>query len=115
METGYKNAIPYLLEQKLGSNKHEVYNFGIGGAHLSQYLHMFNKEALKYNPSLIIFLIIHNDFTPSYTRDLTASGRYGRTFLTISISVESRPKYEWMQNISSFEQQTCVVLAWLFG
>ena len=97
LEPGYKNAIPYLLEQKLGSNKHEVYNFGIGGAHLSQYLHMFNKEALKYNPSLIIFLVIHNDFTPSYSSDLTASGRYGGTFLTLSISgdgniVENNPK-----------------------
>ena len=97
LEPGYKNAIPYLLEQKLGPNKHEVYNFGIGGAHLSQYLHMFNKEVLKYNPSLIIFLVIHNDFTPSYSSDLTASGRYGGTFLTLRISgngniVENNPK-----------------------
>ena len=97
LEPGYKNAIPYLLEQKLGSNKYEVYNFGIGGAHLSQYLHIFNKEVLKYDPSLIIFLVIHNDFIPSYTRDLTASGRYGGTFLTLRISgngniVENNPK-----------------------
>ena len=86
LEPGYKNAIPFLLEKELGSNKYEVYNFSIGGAHFAQYLHMFKKEALKYDPSLIIFLIIHNDFAPSYKKDLRASGRYGGTLLKLSIS-----------------------------
>ena len=27
LEPGYKNAIPYLLEQKLGTNKHEVFRW----------------------------------------------------------------------------------------
>ncbi|MBT5029035.1 MAG: SGNH/GDSL hydrolase family protein [Nitrospinaceae bacterium] len=90
LEPGYKNAIPFLLEQKLGSNKYEVYNFGIGGAHLAQYLHMFNKEVLKYEPSVIIFLIIHNDFSSSYQKDLMASGRYGGTFLRLSIAEDGQ-------------------------
>lgn len=85
LEPGYKNAIPFLLEQELGPSNYEVYGFGIGGAHLAQYLNMFENEVLKYNPDLVIFLIIHNDFAPSYKKDLMASGRYGQTFLTLSI------------------------------
>lgn len=86
LEPGYKNAIPFLLEKELGSKYYEVYNFGIGGAHLAQYLHIFKNEVLKYDPSIIVFLIIHNDFAPSYKKDLMASGRYGQTFLTLPIS-----------------------------
>lgn len=90
LEPGYKNAIPFLLEEALGANKYEVYNFSIGGAHLAQYLHMFRKEVIKYDPSLIIFLIIHNDFAPSYKKDLSASGRYGGTFLKLPISEDGK-------------------------
>lgn len=63
-----------------------MYGFGIGAAHLAQYLHMFRNEVLKYDPDIAVFLIIHNDFAPSYRKDLMASGRYGGTFLTFSLS-----------------------------
>jgi len=85
LEPGYKFAIPYLIEKSLGSNIAEVYAFGIGGAHLAQYLHMYKEEVTKFNPDIVIFLVIHNDFAPSYRNDLTASGRYGGTFLTFSL------------------------------
>jgi ribosomal protein L18E len=92
LEPGYKKAMPYLLEQQLGSENFEVYGFGIGAAHLAQYLHMLKKEVLKYTPDIIVFLIIHNDFAPSYKKDLMASGRYGGTFLTYSISPDKKIK-----------------------
>jgi hypothetical protein len=86
LEPGYLKAIPYFLEQSLGPDHFEVHGFGIGAAHLAQYLHMFRKEVIKHTPDIAIFLIIHNDFAPSYRKDLMASGRYGGTFLTLSLS-----------------------------
>ncbi|MDA0690248.1 MAG: SGNH/GDSL hydrolase family protein [Nitrospinae bacterium] len=86
LEPGYLKAIPNLLEQRLGPDHFEVYGFGIGAAHLAQYLHIFRNEVLKYDPDIAVFLIIHNDFAPSYRKDLMASGRYGGTFLTLSLS-----------------------------
>jgi hypothetical protein len=86
LEPGYQKAIPKYLEQQLGPEHSEVYGFGIGAAHLAQYLHMFRNEVLKYEPDIVVFLIIHNDFGPSYRKDLMASGRYGGTFLTFSLS-----------------------------
>lgn len=86
LEPGYLKAIPYFLEQSLGPGHFEVYGFGIGAAHLAQYLHMFRKEVSKYNPDIAVLLIIHNDFAPSYRKDLMASGRYGGTFLTLSLA-----------------------------
>lgn len=85
LETGYKFAIPYLLEEGLGPDEVEVYAFGIGGAHLAQYLHIFREEVIRFNPDIVVFLIIHGDFAPSYTKVQMASGRYGGTFLTLSL------------------------------
>ena len=53
LEPGYNYAVPYLLEKGLGSNDVEVYAFGIGGAHLAQYLHMFREEVAKFNPDIV--------------------------------------------------------------
>jgi len=86
LEPGYQKAIPNFLEQQLGPDHSEVYGFGIGAAHLAQYLHMFRNEVMNYDPDIAVFLIIHNDFAPSYRKDLMASGRYGGTFLTFSLA-----------------------------
>lgn len=92
LEPGYSKAIPFLLEQQLGPENFEVYNFGIAAAHLAQYLHMFRNEVLKYSPDIIVFVVIHNDFASSYKRKEVNSGRYGETFLTFSISPDGKIK-----------------------
>ena len=102
LEPGYQKAMPYLLEQQLGPENFEVYGFGIGAGHLAQYLHMFRNEVVKFSPDIIVFLIIHNDFAPSYKKDLMASGRYGSTFLTFSISPDKKIKEISPQAYNSF-------------
>jgi len=44
---------------------HDVYAFGISGAPLSQYLLMSRYVAARFDPSVLVFVIVHNDFTES--------------------------------------------------
>ncbi len=54
----------FLLRKKLFPKK-DVYAFGISGAPLSQYLHINRIVNKKFNPEIVIFLLIHNDFDES--------------------------------------------------
>ena len=53
-----------LLADSLGS-KYEVYNFGVSGSPLSQYLHVSRYVEKKYSPDIYIFNLVHNDFHES--------------------------------------------------
>jgi lysophospholipase L1-like esterase len=84
------------LERRLGTDVYEVYRFGIGGAPLSQYLHMFRREVIPYSPDLVIFILIHNDFDESYNIKLS---RQAEAFMRLKIVDdqvvgETEPKYE---------------------
>ena len=69
------------LEKQL-SQPVEVYRFAIGGAPLSQYLHMIEREVLRYKPDWIVVLLIHNDFDESFE---FVPGRYTSSFLKLKI------------------------------
>jgi hypothetical protein len=43
----------------------EVYSFGIAGAPLSQYLQMSRYVARQYDPDVMVFNVVHNDFAES--------------------------------------------------
>ncbi len=66
----------------LSHGQFEVYRIGIDGAPLSQYLHMLRQEAVRYKPDLVIFNIVHNDFTESYN---TLPGVYTGSFMHLKI------------------------------
>jgi lysophospholipase L1-like esterase len=53
-----------LIIREIG-DKAEVYRFGLSGAPLSQYLQMMRYVKNKYNPDIIILVIVHNDFLES--------------------------------------------------
>lgn len=55
---------PYLLREKL-SPEFEVYAFGKSGNPLSQYLHISRYVNKYFDPEVLIFNIIHNDFYES--------------------------------------------------
>ena len=55
---------PYLLRGKL-INDYEVYAFGMAGAPLSQYLHISRYVNRHFNPDILIFNLVHNDFDES--------------------------------------------------
>ena len=61
-QVDYNKSLSEILRAKLGSDKYEVFRFGISGAPLSQYLHVFRTEILKYAPDLLIFILVTTTF-----------------------------------------------------
>jgi len=93
-EVNFDESLAERLENKLGKNHFEVYRFGISGAPMSQYLHMLRKEVIKYNPDLVVVVLVHNDFNESYE---FLQGTYGSNFMKLQINdadsvVEVEPK-----------------------
>lgn len=60
----------------------EALRFGIMGAPLSQYMHVAEREALRYHPDWIVVLIVHNDFDESFR---FVQGRYTSSFLKLRV------------------------------
>ncbi|GJM03567.1 MAG: hypothetical protein DHS20C08_20680 [Rhodomicrobium sp.] len=79
-----KEGFADVVEQQLNKDgiKAEVYRFGIDGAPLTQYLHMLRREALKYNPDIVVLQLIHNDFDESYR---FLYGRYSSSFMKVKL------------------------------
>ena len=57
-------SYPYLLSNALGAD-YEVYSFGISGAPLSQYLNLSRYVVSEFDPDVLIFNVVHNDFEES--------------------------------------------------
>lgn len=91
-------SYPSLLRERMGKD-HDVYSFGKTGAPLSQYLHISRYVNKYFNPDIIIFNIIHNDFDKSILR-LNPTRYY---FLTLNVSDSGitentpRPNYSFRQ------------------
>lgn len=79
---GTAHAFPELVEQRLlaAGRQVEVYRFGMGGAPLSQYLHMLRHEVLRFAPDIVVVLLIHNDFDEIGRQ---VHGRLGEAFLRV--------------------------------
>jgi hypothetical protein len=71
---------PFLLRDMI-KDKYEVYAFGISGAPLSQYLNISRYVNRHFNPDILIFNIVHNDFDESI-QQLNPGRNY---FLKVSI------------------------------
>ena len=78
----YDQSVAEQLERRLDPDRFQVYRFGIGGAPMSQYLHMLRQEVTHYQPDLVIINLAHNDFVESYTSTM---GLYQSYFLKLEI------------------------------
>lgn len=76
-----------VLERELNGRgvRAEVYRFGMDGAPLSQYLHMLRHEVVRYQPDVVLVLLIHNDFDESFRM---LSTRYASSFLKVVPGVD---------------------------
>lgn len=90
---------PYLLRDKL-QTEYEVYAFGKSGASLSQYLYVSRYVNKHFDPDILIFNIVHNDFDESI-RELYPNRDY---FMQLSINENGsvtetvpRPNYSYPQ------------------
>lgn len=91
-------SYPFLLREKL-KNDYEVYAFGKSGAPLSQYLHISRYVNKHFDPEILIFNLVHNDFDESIQE---LSPRF--YFLQVSVKegdsiseTMPRPKYSSAQ------------------
>ena len=75
-------GFPMVIERQLRAKGHkaEVYQFGMDGAPLSQYLHVLRREVVKYQPDIVVVPLIHNDFDESYRFLKT---RYASSFMKL--------------------------------
>jgi lysophospholipase L1-like esterase len=82
MQVPHDRSMSDRLSVDLSRDGHpvEVYRLGIGGAPMSQYLLMMEREVVRYRPDWIVVLIIHNDFDESFE---FVQGRYTSSFLKL--------------------------------
>ncbi len=85
----------------------EVYRFGISGAPLSQYVHMLEREAVRYRPDWVVVVVVHNDFDESYQFKL---GRYTSSFMKFRVEdakvVRELPPTPWRRDSIEWLRQT---------
>jgi hypothetical protein len=85
----------------------ETYRFGISGAPLSQYLHMAEREAVRYRPDWIVVVLVHNDFDESLS---TIAGRYTSSFLHVRVRdgrvAEEVPPLPWRPGATEWVRRT---------
>jgi lysophospholipase L1-like esterase len=87
----------------------EVYRFGISGAPLSQYLHMIEREVMRYRPDWIVVVLIHNDFDETFQ---FVQGRYASSFLKLKVAdgkvVEEVPPVPWRPGAADWVRRTAI-------
>lgn len=91
LQVDYDQSFPYLLEKSLnksGKCQFEVLSFGHSGANLMQYLSVLKHAVVYYNPDLVVFNLVHNDFQESlegYSRiDNWSVNMLGNSFQPVS-------------------------------
>jgi hypothetical protein len=112
LQVPYTASLAEILERTLTGKEHptEVYRFGIAGAPLSQYVHMVEREVVRYRPDLIVVTIVHNDFDESYR---TRQGRYTSNFMKFRV-VDGRvtgelPPEPWRAGTFEAVRQSAIV------
>ncbi len=75
-----EDQFPSLLRKRLKDTV-DIISFGRAGAPLSQYLHMARYVSKKYDPDVLIFNVVFNDFHQS----LTELSPYCKHFLRLSV------------------------------
>jgi len=82
LQVNYDRSLAERLEKLIGSDNAEVYRFGINAAPMSGYLHILRQEVVRYNPDIVIVVLIHNDFMESYEMK---PGRNSSSFLKLKV------------------------------
>jgi hypothetical protein len=84
-------SYPALLGKDL-SDQYDVYQFGVSGAPLSQYLHMSRYVKEVFSPDILIFNIVHNDFYESLISANPGNDRWMRLRIRGDQVEEVRPQ-----------------------
>jgi hypothetical protein len=84
LQVAHDASFAEALGRALGESgaRAEVYRFGMSGAPLSQYVHMVEREVVRYRPDWIVVSVVHNDFDESFR---FVQGRYTSSFMKFRI------------------------------
>jgi hypothetical protein len=77
-----ESFVEQAVQELGGPDRLEAFRFAIAGAPLSQYVHMVEREVLRFKPDRIVVLLVHNDFDESF---LLRPGRYTSSFLKFDL------------------------------
>ena len=110
LQIDYNKSLAEQLEEKTGSDRLQVYRFGISGIPMSQYLYILEHEALKYSPDLVVIVLVHNDFDQScilgdgeFSRNcLRFQIRYGTTLEEVPPAGYFGRRYIFLRHIATF-------------
>jgi len=67
LQVNVEDSMPALLRKELG-DKMDVYSFGTPGAPLSQYVQIARYVNRNFDPDILVFNVVENDFTESLCR-----------------------------------------------
>ncbi|MBF0487171.1 MAG: hypothetical protein HQK98_03335 [Nitrospirae bacterium] len=73
LQVNMKDSMASKLKDKL-HGQFDVYSFGVNGASLSQYLQTSRYVNRRFNPDILVFNIVHNDFDESLCSMILMSG-----------------------------------------
>ncbi|MGB0429804.1 MAG: SGNH/GDSL hydrolase family protein [Bacteroidia bacterium] len=93
LQVNADQSFPSLIRKAL-KGQYRVYSFGKSGAPLSQYLHYSRYVKKHFNPKVIIFNVVHNDFIES----LNAFNPNDKHFLTLKSSADTIVEVEPIVN-----------------
>lgn len=99
--------------RRLEPRRLEVFSFGISGAPLSQYLALSREVAELYDPDVLVFVVVFNDFEES----LTGSGE-GFLFHQVEVNgceVTERPSAGYRPRNWRHLLARSATVRWLFG
>ena len=117
LQVATTDSVAEVLGRNLSNDSHavEVYRFGIGGAPLSQYVHIIEKEVASYRPDWIVVNVVHNDFDESYQ---FVQGRYTSSFMKFRIengrAVGELPPTPWRATSMEFLRRTATARFFLY-
>ncbi len=98
-----------------GGQSAEVYRFGIGGAPLSQYVHVIEREVASYRPDWIVVNVIYNDFDESYR---FVQGHYTSSFMKFRVEdgkvVGDLPPTPWRATLMETARRTATARFFLY-
>lgn len=86
IQVDISKSYPNLLNEMLPDDQ-QVYAFGKSLYPLTQYLHVSRHVVEKYNPSTLVFNVVHNDFSESVTGG-TDDPRF-RSLMTVTVAPDS--------------------------
>lgn len=108
------NTYPSILNKRLVKD-YEVYSFGISGAPLSQYLNMSRYVVKEFNPDILIFNIIHNDFDESLRKYSESPFFSTIDLITDTTAIEVPPKAYTTSTLRSTLKKSAFIRYLLFN